>query len=53
MLSVWIKKKDILICEDLMDLDLLPDKGAQLYVIPIRVAMASFPARVFAILEDD
>ena len=41
------------ICEDLMDLDLLPDKGARLYVIPIRVAMASFPARVFAILEDD
>lgn len=41
------------ICEDLMDLDLLPDKGARLYVILIRVAMASFPARVFAILEDD
>lgn len=47
------KEKGYFDLEDLMDLDLLPDKGAQLYVIPIRVAMASFPARVFAILEDD
>lgn len=40
------------ICEDMKDLDLLPKKGARLYVIAPRVAMASFPARVFAVIED-
>ncbi|MDO4648065.1 MAG: cyclase family protein [Eubacteriales bacterium] len=40
------------ICEDMIDLDKLPDRGARLYVVPIRVEMASFPARVFAIVEE-
>ena len=41
------------ICEDMINLGQLPDKGARLYVVPIRVAMASFPARVFAIVDED
>ncbi len=40
------------ICEDMKDLELLPDKGARLYAIPVRVAMASFPARVFATVDE-
>ena len=40
------------ICEDMTGLEQLPDKGARLYVIPPRVEMASFPARVFAVLDD-
>lgn len=39
------------ICEDMKDLDLLPAKGARLYVIAPRVEMASFPARVFAVVD--
>lgn len=41
------------ICEDMINLGQLPDKGARLYVVPIRVAMASFPARVFAIVDEN
>lgn len=41
-----------IICEDMKDLDLLPKEGARLYVIAPRVEMASFPARVFAVVED-
>lgn len=40
------------ICEDMKDLDLLPKEGAHLYVIAPRVEMASFPARVFAVLKE-
>ncbi|GAB2046018.1 hypothetical protein AGATL06_25170 [Agathobaculum sp. TL06] len=40
------------ICEDMKDLDLLPLCGARLYVIAPRVEMASFPARVFAVIPD-
>lgn len=38
------------ICEDMKDLDLLPPEGARLFVIAPRVEMASFPARVFAVI---
>ncbi len=41
------------ICEDMINLGQLPDKGARLYVVPIRVDMASFPARVFAIVDEN
>ncbi len=40
------------VCEDMKDLDLLPQEGARLYVIAPRVEMASFPARVFAVLDN-
>lgn len=40
------------ICEDMINIDQLPDTGAELYVVPVRVAMASFPARVFAEIQD-
>lgn len=40
------------ICEDMTGLEQLPDRGAHLYVIPPRVEMGSFPARVFAVLDD-
>lgn len=39
------------ICEDMQSIELLPDEGARLYVIPVRVEMASFPARVFATID--
>ena len=39
------------ICEDMKDLHMLPDKGARLYAIAPRVEMASFPARVFAVVD--
>lgn len=39
------------ICEDMCNLEQLPDRGAKLYAIPPRVDMASFPARVFAVVD--
>ena len=41
-----------IICEDMKDLDLLPYEGARLYVLAPRVEMASFPARVFAVVNE-
>lgn len=40
------------ICEDMKNIEQLPDKGALFYAIPARVDMASFPARAFATIED-
>lgn len=40
------------ICEDMINLDQLPDTGAELFVVPVQVAMASFPARCFAELPE-
>lgn len=40
------------ICEDMRDIENVPDEGAYLYVMPARVDMASFPARVFATIEE-
>lgn len=47
-----ILSRGSVICEDMINLGKLPDKGARLYAIPIRVAMSSFPARVFAVIEE-
>ena len=40
------------IAEDMTNLDELPARGARLYVIAPRIEMASFPARVFAVVEE-
>ena len=40
------------ICEDMQGIEELPDTGATLYVIPARVEMASFPARIFATVNE-
>lgn len=40
------------ICEDMINLDQLPDTGAKLFVVPVQVAMASFPARCFAEVQE-
>ncbi len=47
-----ILSAESVICEDMRNIDQLPDTGALLYAIPPRVAMASFPARVFAQIFD-
>lgn len=37
-----------IICEDMKNLDLVPQKGAILSAVPPRIAMSSFPVRVYA-----
>lgn len=46
-----ILEKKAVICEDMKDIEKLPDTGAVLYAIPVRVEMSSFPARVFAVID--
>lgn len=41
-----------IVCEDMANLDQVPERGARLYAIPPRVEMASFPGRVFAVVEE-
>jgi len=41
-----------IVCEDMANLDQLPDRGARLYAIAPRVEMASFPGRVFAVVDE-
>ena len=41
-----------IVCEDMANLDQVPDRGARLYAIPPRVEMASFPGRVFAVVDE-
>lgn len=40
------------VCEDMTGLDRLPDRGARLFAIASRVEMASFPGRVFAVVDE-
>lgn len=47
-----ILKASAIICEDMKDIDLVPDKGARLTAVPPRIAMSSFPARVFVKVDD-
>ena len=47
-----VLKGESVICEDMQHIEELPDKGARLYAIAPRIAMASFPARVFAVIEE-
>lgn len=48
-----ILSKLAVICEDMCHIEEIPDRGAKLYAIPPRVDMASFPARVFAVVDDE
>ena len=48
----YVLKYEGVICEDMQHIEELPDEGARLYAIAPRIAMASFPARVFAIVEE-
>lgn len=41
-----------IVCEDMTGLDQLPDRGARLYAIAPRVEAASFPGRVFAVVDE-
>lgn len=40
-----------IVCEDMTNLEQLPDRGARLYAIAPRVEMASFPGRIFAVVD--
>lgn len=41
------------VCEDMCHIEEVPSKGGFLFAIPPRIDMASFPARVFAVVEDE